>query len=138
MLDNDKVLEALALVNDPELHRSLTDLKMVRDVHVHGGNVRVTIALTVPNCPLKDQIESDVHAAIAALPEVTHVSVKLTSMTEEERKILFGEPKEGAAAPSFDSPKRILRSSSVIEVSFTETCVTSGKAAMAACTSNSI
>jgi Mrp family chromosome partitioning ATPase len=99
MLDKDKILEALSQVNDPELHRSLTDLQMVRDVQVRGGKVKVTIALTVPNCPLKDQIESDVRAAIAALPEVIHVSVKLTSMTDEERKALFGEPKEGAAAP---------------------------------------
>jgi ATP-binding protein involved in chromosome partitioning len=94
-----QVLEVLSHVNDPELHRSLTDLKMVHDVQVRGGKVEVTIALTVPNCPLKDQIESDVRAAIAALPEVTQVSVKLTSMTDEERKALFGEPKEGAAVP---------------------------------------
>ena len=98
MLDKDKVLEALSRVNDPELHRSLTDLKMVRDVQVRSGKVEVTIALTVPNCPLKDQIESDVRAAIANLPEVNQVSVHLTAMTEEERKALFGEPKEGAAA----------------------------------------
>jgi len=99
MLDNYKILEALSHVNDPELHRSLTDLKMVRDVRVRGGKVEVTIALTVPNCPLKGQIESDVRAAIAALPEVKQVSVQLTSMTDEERKVLFGEPKDGAAAP---------------------------------------
>jgi ATP-binding protein involved in chromosome partitioning len=60
MLNKDKVLEVLAHVNDPELHRSLTDLKMVRDVGIHDGKVEVTITLTVPNCPLKSQIEADV------------------------------------------------------------------------------
>jgi Mrp family chromosome partitioning ATPase len=99
MLDNDKVFEALARVNDPELHRSLIDLKMVRDVGIHDGKVDVTIALTVPNCPLKDQIESDIRAAIASLPGVDEVCVHLTAMTEEERKTLFGEQKEGMAAP---------------------------------------
>jgi Mrp family chromosome partitioning ATPase len=99
MLDKDKVLEALSHVNDPELHHSLTDLKMVRDVQVRGGNVNVTIALTLPNCPLKDQIESDVRAAITALSGVEQVSVHLTAMTDKERKVLFGEPKEGAATP---------------------------------------
>ena len=98
MLDKDKVLEALSRVNDPELHRSLTDLKMVRDVQVRGGKVEITIALTVPNCPFKDQIESDVRAAITTLPEVEQVSVHLTAMTEEERKAIFGEPAEGSAA----------------------------------------
>jgi ATP-binding protein involved in chromosome partitioning len=107
MLDKDKVLELLSHVNDPELHRSLTDLKMVRDVRVHGGKVVVTIALTVPNCPFKSKIESDVRAAIAALPEVKEVSVQLTSMTDEERKALFGELKEGAAAP-YNHIKRVV------------------------------
>ena len=65
-----QILEALAGVKDPELHRSLTDLKMVRDVQVRGDMVEVTIALTMLNCPLKDQIESDVRTAIVALPEV--------------------------------------------------------------------
>ncbi|MBN2547746.1 MAG: P-loop NTPase [Anaerolineales bacterium] len=99
MLDNQMIFEALSKVNDPELHRSLTDLKMVRDVRVRGGKVDVTIALTMPNCPLKSQIEADVRAAITALPDVKRVSIKLTSMTEEERKALFGEPKQGAAIP---------------------------------------
>lgn len=98
MLDKDRVLEALAHVNDPELHRSLTDLKMVREVQVRGGTVEVTLALTVPNCPLKDQIESDVRAALMALPEVEQVAVHLIAMTDEERKAILGEPQEGAAA----------------------------------------
>lgn len=59
MLDNHKVLDAFSRINDPDLHRSLTDLKMVRNVQVHGGKVEVIIALTVPNCLLKGQLESD-------------------------------------------------------------------------------
>jgi ATP-binding protein involved in chromosome partitioning len=93
-----QILEALAGVKDPELHRSLTDLKMVRDVQVRGDMVEVTIALTMLNCPLKDQIESDVRTAIGALPEVKQVTVHLTAMTEKERNALLGEQKEGAAA----------------------------------------
>ena len=59
MVSVEEVRNVLAQVNDPELHRSLTDLKMVRDVGIHDGKVEVTIALTVPNCPLKGKIESD-------------------------------------------------------------------------------
>jgi Mrp family chromosome partitioning ATPase len=99
MLNEDKVLEVLAQVNDPELHRSLIDLKMVRNVSVKDSKVKVTIALTVPNCPRKGQIESDVRTAIAALPEVTEVSVHLTTMTDQERKALFGDSGEGTAKP---------------------------------------
>ena len=107
MLSKEKVLEALSHVNDPELHRSLTDLKMVRDVEIHDGKVSVTIALTVPNCPLKSKIEADVRAAIAALPEVGQVSIKLTSMTDQERKSVFGEPQEGSAV-AYNRIKRVV------------------------------
>lgn len=99
MFSMDQVLNALSKVNDPELHRSLTELKMVRNVLVSERSVEVTIALTIPNCPLKDQIEADVRVALAALPEMENVVVHMTVMTDEERKALFGEPKEAAAAP---------------------------------------
>jgi ATP-binding protein involved in chromosome partitioning len=91
MLNKDKVLDVLAQVNDPELHRSLIDLKMVRNVEVHDGKVEITIALTVPNCPLKSQIEADVRTAISALPDVQQVLIYMTAMTDEERKAVLGE-----------------------------------------------
>jgi Mrp family chromosome partitioning ATPase len=99
MIDTDKIFEVLSQINHPELQRSLIDLQMVRDVQIHDSKVEVTIALTVPNCPLKDQIESDVHTVIATLPEVKQVSIQWTAMTNEERKALFSDSKEGAAAP---------------------------------------
>lgn len=60
MLDKDKILEPVSHVNDPELQRSLTDLKLVREMQVHKGKAAVAIAVTVPNYPMKSKIESDV------------------------------------------------------------------------------
>jgi len=94
----DQVLHALSKVNDPELHRSLTELNMVREISVNGHSVEVTIALTIPDCPMKDQIEADVYSAITAIPEVEEVSVHMTHMTDQERKAILGEPKQGSAA----------------------------------------
>jgi Mrp family chromosome partitioning ATPase len=107
MLTQEAVLDALSKVNDPELHRSLTDLKMVRDVFVQDGRVEVTIALTVPNCPMQDQIVADVQTAIRALPGVEDLKVNLTAMTVEERKSVFGEPTEGMAA-KYNRVKRVV------------------------------
>jgi len=98
MLSKEQVFEALSGVNDPELHTSLTDLKMVREVVIENGKVDVTIALTLPNCPLREQIEADVREAIFDLGEVEDVTVHMTAMTIEERQALFGDPSEGAAA----------------------------------------
>ena len=97
MVSKEQVLNMLAHIQDPELHRSLTDLNMVRDVQIGEGVVSITLALTVPNCPLKDQIEADVRKVVGAMPGVTQVNVTLTAMTDEERKAIFGEPTEGTA-----------------------------------------
>ena len=53
-----QVIEALRHVNDPELHQDLVTLDMVRDINVVGGDVRFTVVLTTPACPLKGQIEA--------------------------------------------------------------------------------
>ena len=50
------VLEALRPVEDPELHQSIVDLEMVKEVAIDGGRVAVTVALTVSGCPLKPEI----------------------------------------------------------------------------------
>lgn len=46
MLTEERVMEALATVQDPELRRSLVELGMVKDVQIEGSRVRFTLALT--------------------------------------------------------------------------------------------
>ena len=88
MVTRDEVLTALRSVLDPELHRSIVDLQMVRDVRVRDGLVEVDVALTVAGCPLRGRIESDVAARVRALPGVREVQVRLTEMTPQERQAL--------------------------------------------------
>jgi ATP-binding protein involved in chromosome partitioning len=80
-----EVLEALRPVQDPELHRSIVDLDMVRGVVVSGDRVGVTVALTVAGCPLRTEITRRVTDAVGALAGVAQVDVDLTVMTDEER-----------------------------------------------------
>ena len=61
----DMVLAALKTVQEPELHRDLVTLKMVKDIEVNDGDVSFTITLTTPACPLRNQIESEARAAVA-------------------------------------------------------------------------
>jgi ATP-binding protein involved in chromosome partitioning len=83
-----EVIEALRPVHDPELHRSVVELDMVRDVRIDGGRVGVTIALTVAGCPLRAEITDRVTRAVGALEGVAGVDVNLTVMTDEERAAL--------------------------------------------------
>ena len=121
-----EIIEALRPVEDPELHRSIVDLGMVKEVAQAGGNVRVMIALTTPGCPLKNEINSRVRGAVIELPGVTEVQVDFTAMTPDElaalRQSLNGNPaatagsqpshghSEGRVIPFADpsSPTRVL------------------------------
>jgi ATP-binding protein involved in chromosome partitioning len=87
----EQVTQALAGVNDPEIHRPITELGMVKDVQVTpDGTVRVDIWLTVAGCPLRDTINREVTAAVGALPGVSRVRVELDVMSEEQRRELQG------------------------------------------------
>ncbi|MET0144481.1 MAG: Mrp/NBP35 family ATP-binding protein [Ilumatobacteraceae bacterium] len=81
----DQIVEALRPVEDPELHRSIVDLGMVRDIEVAaGGRASIVIALTVPGCPLKNEITNRVTDAVVGLDGVTSVGVEFTVMSEQE------------------------------------------------------
>jgi hydrogenase maturation protease len=107
MLTQNEVFKALSKVNDPELHRSLTELKMVREVQVQDGRVEITIALTVPDCPFKYQIEADIRTAVQALTGIKSLTVHMTAMSEDESKLLVSGPAEGSAA-EFNHIQRVI------------------------------
>lgn len=91
----DQVVEALRPVEDPELHRSIVDLGMVKTIDIAGDAVAVKIALTVAGCPLKSEITNRVTGALTDLG-VGSPSVDFTVMTDEERtavrEMLHGDP----------------------------------------------
>ncbi len=94
MITNDEILDALKKVFDPELGRSIVELGMVRDLQVsESGAVTFTLALTIPGCPMKAQMERDARMAVMALPGITDVKVTFGAMTEDEKKAIFANGK---------------------------------------------
>ena len=80
------VLTALGTVNDPEIHRPITDLGMVDDVSLDAdGFVRVRVLLTIQGCPLQSTIEHDVTAALQGVEGVTGLELEMGVMTDEQR-----------------------------------------------------
>ena len=96
------VTDALRPVQDPELHRSIVDLDMVRDIVISGTTVAVTIALTIPGCPLKAEIQRRVTDAVTALDGVDSVDLTFGAMTDQEREQLriklHGDPASTAGS----------------------------------------
>jgi ATP-binding protein involved in chromosome partitioning len=108
----EQVSRALASVNDPEIHRPITDLGMVKNIEISpDGTVRVDVYLTVAGCPLRETITRDVTAAVSALEGVSRVRVELDVMSEEQRKALQTQLRGGQAAPEipFSQPTSLTR-----------------------------
>ena len=105
-----QVIDALRPVEDPEIHRSIVDLGMVRGIGFDGDRVTVTIALTVAGCPLRNEITSRVSGAVEALEGVSGVELDFTVMTDEERQALAQRLRaEGGEVAGADgaAPKRV-------------------------------
>jgi Mrp family chromosome partitioning ATPase len=85
MVIKEDVMRVLKNVKDPEIGASIVNLGMVRAVEVQGSTVHVKVALTIPNCPLRDAIKDDVIKAVSEMEGVAKVEVELSSMTDEER-----------------------------------------------------
>ncbi len=96
------VIEALRPVEDPELHRSIVDLGMVKEVTIDGGRVDLIVALTIAGCPLRAEITNRVTGAVADLAGVDDVGLEFTVMTDEERaairEMLHGDPASTAGS----------------------------------------
>jgi ATP-binding protein involved in chromosome partitioning len=93
--DRDEILRALEQVIDPELRKPVTELDMVRDVRVDGGDVAVTIALTVPGCPLRHSFEEQVQRTVGAVAGVERISLEFDVMSPEERQALTSRLRGG-------------------------------------------
>src|SRR5213596_4138798 len=111
-LSRDAIMKALEGVIDPELRRPVTELDMVRDVDIDGGDVRVTIALTVAGCPLRDSFERQVADVMRDVPGVERVALGFDVMTAEERQALTtklrGGVQERSKGLSLDASTRVL------------------------------
>ncbi|UFJ41837.1 metal-sulfur cluster assembly factor [Brevibacillus humidisoli] len=74
----EKVWSGLEEVIDPELEVNIVDLGLVYDIQADANhNVKVTMTMTIPECPLQDVIVSDVEKAIKRVPGVKNVEVNL-------------------------------------------------------------
>src|SRR5881628_1248208 len=77
------VLDALKVVNDPDLHRDIVTLGFIKDLKIDRAQVSFTIELTTPACPVKDQMRDQARAAVMQVPGVAEVDVHMTARVRE-------------------------------------------------------
>ncbi len=83
----DAVMKALSTVIEPELHRDLVSLNMIRNLKIDGNDVTFTIMLTTPACPLRGKMEGDSRAALARVPGIGQITVNWDSNVPSDRRI---------------------------------------------------
>jgi ATP-binding protein involved in chromosome partitioning len=81
----DQILKALEAVIDPELHKDIVTLEMVRSINVQDGVVDVTVSLTTPGCPIRSHFETGVRDAVAKLEGVEQVRVAFDVLSDQEK-----------------------------------------------------
>ena len=91
---SDMILNALRAVQDPDLHRDIVSLGFVKDVKICDGTAALTLELTTPACPVKDQLKEEARRIVAALPGVRTVNITMTAQVRQS----LGE-KKGALIP---------------------------------------
>jgi ATP-binding protein involved in chromosome partitioning len=85
----EQISRALESVIDPELHRSIVELDMVRSIELSAnGVVDVTVSLTTPGCPIKGHFQGAVAQAVSALEGVTHVNVYFDVLSDTQKAAL--------------------------------------------------
>ncbi|NES88520.1 MULTISPECIES: Mrp/NBP35 family ATP-binding protein [Okeania] len=85
--DTQSILDVLRPVQDPELQKSLVELNMIRNIKVIDGQVKFTLVLTTPACPLREFIVEDCQKAVKQLPGVKEVIVDVTAETPQQKTI---------------------------------------------------
>jgi ATP-binding protein involved in chromosome partitioning len=86
----DQVLTSLRKVVDPELHKDIVTMGMIKDLAITDEKVSFTLELTTPACPFNDDIEQDVRAAISDIG-VQNLDLKVTARVMEGRAISMDE-----------------------------------------------
>ena len=86
MATKDEILKALERVNDPELHKSIVELGMVRSIEIsEAGAVVVTVSLTTPGCPIRSHFVEAVTREAGSVEGVTKVDVAFDVLSDAEK-----------------------------------------------------
>ena len=89
MTEKETVLKHLSSVYDPELGVNIVDLGMVKDVVFGGSEITIKLALTIADCPMRNQIESEITRKLELIEGVESINIETTAMDQKDRSTLW-------------------------------------------------
>lgn len=88
-ISKEKVMAALATVDDPELHKDLVSLGFIENLKISGNNISFSVMLTTPACPLKDTIRTDCEKALRRdIPGIGEITLEFGARVRGDSKLL--------------------------------------------------
>lgn len=109
-----EVMKTLEGVRDPELGGNVVELGMITDVRIDGGEVGIGLALTIAECPLRNQLEADTRRRVQSMPGVETVSIHTTAMTKRQRAELMSVARRHARDNA--EPTQVVSTTRVIAI----------------------
>ena len=89
MIQNDILLKHLSTIVDPELGVDIVELGMVKDITYKGSTVSIKLALTIAECPMRNQIETEIQRKLLLMENIDTVNIDVTAMNKEDRLSLI-------------------------------------------------
>jgi ATP-binding protein involved in chromosome partitioning len=96
MTEKGTVLKHLSSVYDPELGVNIVDLGMVKDVVFDGSEITIKLALTIADCPMRNQIESEITRKLELIEGVESINIETTAMDQKDRTALMEKARKKA------------------------------------------
>ncbi len=96
MIQNDILLKHLSSVMDPELGVNIVDLGMVKDLTYNDSEITIDLALTIAECPMRNQIESEIKRKLKLIENVKQVNINVVAMSKEDRASLMSVARKNA------------------------------------------
>ncbi len=86
-LSEKEVLSALSTCQEPELHKDIVSLGMIRNLTIAGSVVSFDYVLTTPACPLKETMEQEARDAVKKVLGVTEVNIRMTANVKKDPRL---------------------------------------------------
>ena len=96
MTRNEILLKHLSTVFDPELGANIVELGMIKDIQHVDKTVTIKLALTIADCPMRNQIETEINRKLKLLENVENVVITITAMNQKDRTAVMEKAREKA------------------------------------------
>jgi len=93
-LIEQKIVQMLKTVYDPELPVNIYDLGLIYKIEVDDkNNAIIEMTLTAPNCPAADFLVEDTNQKVASIKDINNVTINLVFEPEWDKEMMSEEAK---------------------------------------------